>query len=197
MAMAYKNPNIFDENTSLTHHFLIAMPALNGSFFSQTVTYICDHNEDGAMGIVVNQPLDYTLKDIFQHMSLDPKTGTWPDDTVLSGGPVNRQQGFVLHRNEGKWDSTLEVTNNVCLTASKDIVLALAKGQAPKGAQFALGYAGWAPGQLEDELSDNSWLTMPATETILFDIPIEDRWAAAARHIGVDMNLISGTAGHA
>ncbi len=185
----------YSEN-SLRNHFLIAMPGLKDSIFSESVTYICDHSEQGAMGIVLNQPLNICLNEVFDQLSLsyDSSACSTP---VLAGGPVNVQQGFVIHKNEGRWDSTLQITPQICLTASRDIVSAIASNQGPTGAQFALGYAGWSPGQLEDEISANSWLTVPAEERIIFEVPVHERRAAVAGQLGIDLNLISGVAGHA
>lgn len=194
--MGQKNlHNDYSEN-SLRGHFLIAMPGLKDSIFSDSITYICDHSEQGAMGIILNHPLDIKLDEVFDQLSLkyDPSTGDIP---VLSGGPVNAQQGFVLHKNEGKWDSTLQICDGVCLTASRDIVSAIAENKGPAGAQFALGYAGWSPGQLEEEIAGNSWLSVPAENRIIFDVPIHKRREAVAEKLGIDLNLISGTVGHA
>jgi len=182
--------------SSLRNYFLIAMPGLRGSIFSESVTYICDHSDQGAMGIVLNQPLNICLNEVFDQLALnyDKSAHQLP---VLAGGPVNVQQGFVIHRNEGSWDSTLEITRDICLTASRDIVSAIADNRGPTGAQFALGYAGWSPGQLENEISANSWLTVPAEDKIIFEVPVHERRAAVAGQLGIDLNLISGTAGHA
>jgi len=191
-----ENPHDDNTENSLRDHFLIAMPGLRDSIFSDSITYICDHSSQGAMGIVLNHPLDIHLNEVFEQLSLhyDEHAFKIP---VLAGGPVNVQQGFVLHRNEGKWDSTLHITDDICLTASKDIVSAIAENRGPKGAQFALGYAGWSPGQLEEEISANSWLTIPADQAIIFDVPVSERRSAVAHRMGIDLNLISGTIGHA
>lgn len=181
---------------NLRDHFLIAMPALKHSIFSDSITYICDHSAQGAMGIVLNQPMDIYLNEVFDQLSLEYRDSAYTTP-VLAGGPVNRQQGFVLHRNEGNWDSTLKITDEICLTASRDIVNALAADEGPDGAQFALGYAGWSAGQLEDEISENSWLTIPADNRIIFDIPAIKRRDAIADQLGIDLNLISDDAGHA
>ncbi len=181
---------------SLKDQFLIAMPGLEDSLFAQSVTYICDHNEQGAMGVIINHPLGITLGDVFDQLDLI----TAPSIRglqVLAGGPVNAQQGLVLHRDQGSWESTMRITSEICLTASKDIVEAMAEDKGPQSAQLALGYAGWSSGQLEDELSKNCWLTMPADSAIIFDIPPEQRWIEAAKVLGVDINLISSSAGHA
>ncbi|MFT7559903.1 MAG: putative transcriptional regulator [Flavobacteriales bacterium] len=186
------------EFMNLRNQFLIAMPGLKDSLFSHAVAYICDHNEEGAMGIVINQTLDITLDDVFSQLELTVSDSKpYEDRAVLSGGPVNSEQGLVLHRDQGQWDSTLHITPEVCLTASRDIISAMAKGEAPKDAQLALGYAGWSAGQLESEIAENCWLTMPADAAIIFDIPAEERWNAAANQLGIDLNLISGSAGHA
>lgn len=195
--MASKNSPLNGSSSKcLRNHFLLAMPGLTDPLFSRSVTYICDHSEHGAMGIVLNQPLGITLHEVFHQLSLDTSSpaGKTP---VLAGGPVNTQRGFVLHRDQGNWDSTLHITSEICLTASRDIVAAIADNTGPKSAQFALGYAGWSPGQLEDEIANNAWLTIEADSSIIFDTPVEQRWAAAAAWLGVDLNLISTVAGHA
>lgn len=194
--MGEKIMQTMDAPGSLRDHFLIAMPGLTDPLFSRSVTYICDHSEQGAMGIVINQPLDLRLGDVFEQLSIDYHTNLG-DSPVLAGGPVNVQRGFVLHRDQGKWESTLRITSEISLTASRDIVSAIAREEGPEFAQFALGYAGWSPGQLEEEIAANSWLVVPADTNIMFNTPVEERWAATAARLGVDMNLISSTAGHA
>ena len=181
---------------SLRNHFLIAMPGLRDSIFSDTIAYICDHSDQGAMGIVLNQPLNIHLDEVFDQLALDytPDAGHTP---VLAGGPVNVQQGFVLHKDVGHWDSTMKISPDVCLTASRDIVGAIAENKGPPGAQFALGYAGWSAGQLEEEISGDSWLAVPAENSIIFDVPVSERRKAVAQALGIDLNLISSTVGHA
>lgn len=176
--------------------FLIAMPSLKGSVFSHTITYICDHNDDGALGIIINHPLELKLGEIFRQLEL-PQPGKLSEQTVLSGGPVQIDRGFVLHPHGQKWESTIEVSSEVNLTASRDILVSMAEDKGPDRALVALGYAGWDAGQLEEEIAANSWLTVPAEKHILFDTPCEQRWAAASQHLGIDLNLIHGTAGHA
>lgn len=193
--------NILDTNDSsntlnLRDHFLVAMPSLNDSSFSHSVTYICDHNAQGAMGLVINHPMNLQMKDVFKQLELNT-SGLEHDMAVLTGGPVNPQQGLIIHRDEGTWQSTLHVTQEICLTASKDIMQALAQGKGPASAQLALGYAGWGPGQLEAEILENSWLTIPADSRILFDTPVDERWQATAKHIGIDLSLISSVSGRA
>ena len=195
--MASVKTSQLNSQSSLRDYFLIAMPGLTDSIFAHSVTYICDHNKHGAMGIVINQTLDVTIEDIFEQLSLSPATPQRKSPPILAGGPLNIQQGFVLHRGEGHWDSTLQISDEVYLTASKDIVAAIADNHGPQGAQFALGYAGWSPGQLEEEISANSWLTIPADTGIIFDTPVDERWAAASKYVGIDLNLISPSVGHA
>lgn len=197
--MNEKTPfNDYDELTpgSLRDHFLIAMPGLNDSSFAHTVTYICEHSDKGAMGVVINAATPMLLKEIFSQMDLDDLSDQG-DQIVMSGGPVQPERGFVLHSNEAKWQSTLEISPDVSLTASRDIITALAEGRGPKQCLIALGYAGWGEGQLEAEIAANSWLTVPADKNIIFNTPLEERWAAAALALGIDVNLISSTAGHA
>lgn len=189
-------PEAAGEFVSLRDHFLIAMPGLQDPIFSRSLTYICDHTAQGAMGIVVNQPMNLTLGDIFEQLELQDKAQQ-AGRAVLAGGPVNTERGFVLHRDSGAWESTMHIAPDVNLTASRDIVHAIANNTGPKSSLFALGYAGWSAGQLEEEISANSWLTIPADSSIIFDIPVEDRWAAAARQLGIDIHLMSATAGHA
>jgi len=184
-------------STNLTDHFLLAMPSLSQGIFHHSITYICDHGDNGAMGIVVNQPLELTLHEIFDHLQIDDN-GQFDQSPVMAGGPVHMDHGFVLHRLDTKdWDASLNVTKEVKLTTSKDILTAIAHGEGPEEYLIALGYAGWAPGQLEEEIAKNSWLTVPADSDIMFTLPYSQRLEAAAASLGVDINLISGQAGHA
>ncbi len=173
------------------------MPGLDSGLFSGSITYICEHGEAGAMGIVINQPLDLTLTEIFEHLDIDTDKG-FMDQAVLAGGPVQIDHGFVLHPPGVKrWDSSLRVTEAIHLTTSQDILKAIAAGEGPDAYAVALGYAGWSAGQLEEEIANNSWLTLPADKHIIFATPIEQRVAAAAAVLGVDMNLMSTQVGHA
>lgn len=182
---------------SLRNHFLIALPGMQDPSFAQSVTYVCDHGEDGAMGVVINRPMNVTLDEVFEQLSLDiPDPGG--RDAVLAGGPVNRERGFILHPHDGRqWQSSLRISDGVSLTASRDILDAISTGQGPEHTLLILGYAGWEAGQLEEELAENAWLTVPADSAIIFDTPVEQRWGAAARRLGVDVNLIPRQAGHA
>lgn len=186
----------------LTNHFLIAMPGLEDPNFHRTVTYLCAHNEEGAMGIVINRPLELSLGEILSHMDLpvpedNPSIAERP---VLEGGPVQRERGFVLHHpgpGDREWDSVLQVEGGIAIATSRDILAALASGEGPPEAVVALGYAGWGAGQLESEVLDNAWLSGPADPDVIFNLPYESRWEAAARLLGVDLERLSGVAGHA
>lgn len=180
----------------LTNHFLIAMPGLADPNFFHTVTYICEHDADGAMGIVINRPLELRLGNILSHMDIQA-TPEMVELPVFQGGPVQTERGFVLHEPLGAWDATLQVSDQIGVTASQDVLVSIAAGHGPKRVLIALGYAGWGAGQLEREMAENAWLSGPATPEVLFDTPVEQRWAAAAALLGVDLNLLSGDAGHA
>jgi putative transcriptional regulator len=181
----------------LRDHFLLAMPSLDQGIFAHSITYICEHGESGAMGIVINQPLDLSVGEIFEHLQISSRQD-FSDMPVMAGGPVQIDHGFVLHRKcDRSWEASLRVTSEITLTTSRDILRAIAEEEGPQDHLIALGYAGWAAGQLEQELAENSWLTMPADSDILFAVPAEQRLSAAAARLGIDMNLISGEAGHA
>ena len=182
---------------SLKDHFLLAMPGLDAGLFSGSITYICEHGEAGAMGLVINQPLDLTLIEIFDHLEIATAPG-FQDQAVLAGGPVQIDHGFVLHpREERRWDSSLTVTDEIQLTTSQDILKAIAAKRGPEQFVITLGYAGWSAGQLEEEIAANSWLTLPADHRIIFATPTEQRVSAAASALGIDMNLLTTEAGHA
>ena len=181
----------------LRNHFLLAMPSLSEGIFSRSITYICEHGESGAMGIVINQPLELTVAEIFDHLQITSQAG-FEDEPVMAGGPVQIDHGFVLHRRSAKeWEASIKVTDEITLTTSRDVLRAIANGEGPEEHLIALGYAGWSAGQLEQELAENSWLTLPADSDIIFGTPYHGRLAAAAAQLGIDINLISAQAGHA
>ena len=185
------------EKVNLTHHFLIAMPGMADPHFSKTLTYICDHNDQGALGLVVNRPIDMTLQALFDEISVPYFSKELQDLPIYFGGPVQAGQGFVLHQPIGHWQSTLAIGNEVGLTTSIDILQAVANGEGPTRMLITLGYAGWAPGQIEYELSQNAWLTVDATADVLFDLAPEERLAAAMQRLGVNLANLSGAVGHA
>ncbi|PKG86473.1 DUF179 domain-containing protein [Colwellia sp. 75C3] len=212
---------------SLENQFLIAMPSLGDPYFNKTVTYICEHNEDGAMGLIINLPVNITLSDLLKQ--IDPEEDEKSDNgsetsnsglteksksigladnsltditnsleqLVLTGGPIAQQRGFVLHSSQTGWSSSLVLNKELMITTSKDILMALGTEKAPEQFMVTLGYAGWGPGQLEQELQANSWLTTPADSDILFNTPIELRWKKATEKLGIDLAHLSSDIGHA
>ncbi|NNF52240.1 MAG: YqgE/AlgH family protein [Gammaproteobacteria bacterium] len=186
-----------DNSSYLSDHFLIAMPGLGDPNFHQSVTYICRHDEHGALGIVVNRPLGLTLADVFEQMSLEAKNSGLGTQIVLSGGPVQPECGFVVHERSEAFESSLNISDDLALTTSRDVLAAMAEGKGPGKALVALGYAGWDAGQLDRELAENAWLSVPRESDILFATPLEQRWTAAARLLGVDISQLSHPAGHA
>jgi putative transcriptional regulator len=182
---------------SLAHHFLIAMPAMADPNFARTLTYIAEHNEQGALGVIVNRPIDMTIAKLFERIELPLEVEGFANQPVYFGGPVQTDRGFVLHRPAGDWHSTLVVNDDIALTSSRDILQSVGQQGRPSEILITLGYAGWAAGQLEQELVSNAWLTVPADLAILFETPPEERFAAALQKLGVDFANLSDVAGHA
>ncbi len=185
------------QSVNLTHHFLIAMPNMADPNFARSLTYICEHNEQGALGVVVNRPTDMTLKSLFDQIEIPLGDAVWAEVPVYFGGPVQVDRGFVLHRPAGAWDSTLSVNEQIALTTSRDVLQAVGEGRGPAQILVSLGYAGWAPGQLEQEISQNAWLTVAADADVIFNLPAERRFAAAMDLLGVDPSRLSDDVGHA
>jgi len=186
-----------DITANLTNHFLIAMPSMTDPNFARTLTYIAEHNEQGALGIIVNRPIDMTVASLFERVELPLEAAGFAKQPVYFGGPVQTDRGFVLHRPAGEWMSTLVVTPDVGLTSSRDILQALGSRGEPAEVLITLGYAGWTAGQLEQELADNAWLTVPADLAIVFELPPEERLVAAMQKLGIDFANLSENAGHA
>ena len=184
-------------STSLTNHFLIAMPGLKDPNFSRTVTYVCEHTDQGTMGIVINRPMEIHLGEVLSQLDIETSDPSVLETTIFLGGPVQSDRGFVLHTAGLSFDSTLNITPEMSVTTSRDVLEAIAAGNGPPRRLIALGYAGWAGGQLEQEMGANSWLSGPADTDIIFDMASSERWQASARLLGVDPNLMSGEAGHA
>lgn len=185
---------------SLRHQLLIAMPRLGDPRFHQSVTYLFEHDEGGAMGVIINRHLGLPISELFSQLGIIPTVDGLSGFDIVYGGPVQESRGFVLHRTHPhlpSWQHSVDFPCDVTLTTSRDVLEAIATGRGPASALIALGYAGWGPGQLEEELADNSWLLAPADPDILFDLPFESRWQAAAGRIGVNLSLISPDAGHA
>jgi putative transcriptional regulator len=183
--------------TFLANQLLVALPALDDPNFSRSVTLICQHDDDGAMGVVVNRSSEYTLGDVLRQMDIEGGDTALRAQAVLAGGPVHPERGFVLHGGERAWDSTLAISEGLYVTTSRDVLEAIATGDGPANVAVALGCAGWGAGQLEYELTENSWLTVPADAELLFATPLEGRWQAAAGRIGVDMMQVADYSGHA
>jgi putative transcriptional regulator len=186
-----------DESNNLAGHLLIAMPAMADPNFAQTVTYICEHSDQGTLGLIINRPLDLDLGEVFAQLELKNCDEEVSGKPVLQGGPVHMERGFVIHENEEQWENSTTIKDSIQVTTSRDILIAMANGQGPGRATVALGYAGWGAGQLESEILANSWLNAPANAQIIFDTPFEDRWQQSARLLGIDLSLISPEAGHA
>lgn len=217
---------------SLENQFLIAMPSLANDYFNKTVTYICEHNDEGAMGLIINMPVNITLHDLLKQIEendleeasknlanqdtnaeekeeqakQNPPSVVTPENImfdhaleqlVLSGGPISQDRGFVLHQTQAGWKSSLALSEDIMITTSKDILMALGTEKAPEQFMVTLGYAGWGPGQLESELQANSWLTIDADSEILFKTPIEQRWQKATEKLGIDIGHLSSDIGHA
>ncbi len=185
-----------DEKLNLTDHFLIAMPQLSGSYFGKTVVYMWQHGDDGALGIVVNLPLELKLKEIFSQLDIAVQRPESGELTILSGGPVETDKGFILHDDQRDWSSTLHVTDNISITTSKDILDDISRGEGPDNYLVALGCAGWSPGQLEQEIADNAWITCPASKDIIFSRDFDRKPDMAAETLGFNMAQITTDVGH-
>ncbi len=182
--------------TSLKNHFLVAMPGMLDPNFEHTVALVCEHNQDGAMGVVINRPLDINVSEILKHLEIPP-SDTFKDRPALAGGPVHEHIGFVLHQGDTPFESSLPIGEHLYLTSSKDALAALAKGETQDYANLILGYAGWTSGQLERELEENAWLVLPATPEIIFEVPVHKRWEMAIRSLGIDPAHLSPDIGRA
>jgi len=185
----------------LTGHLLIAMPGMSDPNFEHTVTLMLEHHDEGAFGLVINRPIGMEFGDVLEQLSLETEDPALANQPVLRGGPVQPERGFVLYANEPQtsndWDSTAAVNDEIRVTTSPDILNDMAQGKGPGKALFVLGYAGWAPGQLESELADNAWLSVAVSPEILFQTPMDKRWEAATKLLGIDPALLSSEAGHA
>jgi putative transcriptional regulator len=187
----------------LDDQFLIAMPGMKDDRFARAVIYVCAHSDEGAMGLIVNQAQQMLFPDLLVQLGIldEQEAIRLPpparDFVVRNGGPVDRSRGFVLHSGDYRVESSLVVSNDICLTATVDILRAISSGNGPRQALMALGYAGWAAGQLENEIAENGWLTCPATPELLFDADIDHQYDKALASIGIDLAHLSGAAGHA
>jgi putative transcriptional regulator len=181
---------------SLKNQFLIAMPALQDVDFNQSVTLICEHNKDGAMGITINNPIELSTVELLKHMNI-PCENSGNYNPVLAGGPVQSDRGFVIHRKGKDWKSSLHLNNELSITTSSDILHAIGHDKLPNDTFIALGYAGWGAGQLEQEVLDNSWLSIPFTSELLFETKLEKRWKTATQSLGFNIDQLSYFSGNA
>ena len=186
-----------EQTFNLRNHLLIAMPAMGDPNFEHSVTLVCQHDEYGAFGVAINKPMELTVGELLRQLDIKVNDMTIAHQYALSGGPVQAEQGFVLHDGERTWDSTLPIGDNLALTSSRDILTDIAVGQGPANFLLVLGCAGWGPSQLENEIKENAWLTCPSTHNLLFNMPFKKRWHGAALTLGVDVNLLGVAAGHA
>lgn len=185
------------QSFDLTDHFLIAMPAMDDPYFSKSLIYIAEHNDQGALGIIVNRPIDMSLATLFEKIDVPFESPGMANLPIFFGGPVQTDRGFVLHRPVGEWQSTLAVNQDVGLTSSRDVLQAVAREGQPREIMVTLGYSGWGAGQIEHELAQNVWLTVPADPHILFELPYEDRLPSAMEILGIDFKNLATNAGHA
>jgi len=188
---------LMTEMASLRNHLLIAMPGLTDPNFAKSVTYLCDHSNDGALGIVINRSSGMSMTQLLKQMEISCSNGRLSTAPVLIGGPVEPQRGFVLHMQPGPWMHSQSVGEQLYLTTSRDVLEALGQGQGPTDFLVALGCAGWGSGQIEQEILDNSWLSTPATESILFSTPLDQRWVQATTLLGVDPARLTEYSGRA
>ena len=191
------------DSINFTHHFLIAMPGLEDAMFSKSVIYMCEHSERGALGLVINKPSDINLQKLFDKVELPLHRQDLTQAPVFKGGPVQTERGFVLHEsvvmpgNESLYASTMTIPGGLEMTTSKDVLEALSTGYGPRKVFISLGYSSWGQGQLESEISDNSWLTVAADPAVIFDTPVEQRYAKALKLLGLEAWMLSPEAGHA
>ena len=182
---------------NLSNHFLIAMPSMHDPIFGGTVVYLCEHNDYGELGVVINRPMELTLDHLLEKLNLKPEIPAPFEKPVMFGGPVQDDRGFVLHTPDAKFNSMLTISNDVAFTTSRDILEAIASGEGPEKMLVSIGYAGWSAGQLEQEISHNGWLTVSADPSIIFDLPISQRYTAAIKLLGFDPNKLTYEVGHA
>lgn len=183
---------------SLQNYFLIAAPSMEDPYFARTVVYLCEHNAEGAMGLVINQPVGMNLKELVAQADADAKVlAEKAEDIVLAGGPVSQDRGFILHSTQDGWSSSLAMTSEIMITTSKDILSCLGNESGPDKSLVILGYAGWSAGQIEEEIQTNSWLMVEADTELLFDVPIHKKWEAAVHKLGIDVWQLGPDVGHA
>ena len=186
-----------DIDNSFSNHFLIAMPRLNEPSLSRSVVYVCEHHAEGTVGLIINRPMPFSLGLVFNQLQIEPVDSEKNSLPLLFGGPLQPERGFVIHRPFGHWQSSLMLRDGVTVTTSNDIIRAIASNHGPKDALVALGYAGWGEHQLEKEIMNDLWLVCPYKPELLYDVPFDERWEYAGSTIGVHMNHLSSSSGHA
>lgn len=182
---------------SLANNLLVAMPSIKESNFARTVIYLCEHREEGSVGLIINRPMKHSLSMVFEQLSIAPIRIEQNQLPLMFGGPIQPERGFVMHKNLGEWRSSILLQDGVTVTTSNDIIRAIAEDKGPKDILITLGYSGWVENQLEKEILGNEWLVCPFRQEILYDIPFEDRWEYAGTILGIKMNQLSVSAGHA
>ncbi|MCS0658515.1 YqgE/AlgH family protein [Massilia terrae] len=200
MTLGGKHAALTSSGLNLANHFLIAMPSMQDPVFGGTVVYVCEHNDKGVLGVVINKPTDMTMDVLFERIDLklaDSLRSSVKSSPIMFGGPVQDDRGFVLHSPGGRYSSSLSVTDEVAFTTSIDVLEAVASGAGPQRMLVSIGYAGWSPGQLEEEIAKNGWLTVGADAHVLFDLPVEERYNAAIKLLGIDPLMLATEAGHA
>ena len=186
---------------NLTNHFLVAMPGMKDPYFKRSVIYVCEHNQDGAMGLMINAPIEVTVGKMLEQVkveSVHPQLKSAKlEMPVLNGGPVSEDRGFILHQPKDHYESSIQMTDKISVTTSKDILSVLGTEAEPNHYLVALGYSGWEAGQLEVELAENSWLTIEADPSVIFETPLTERWQTAVQMLGIDVAQLSSDVGHA
>lgn len=182
---------------SLANHLLIAMPSLSDPNFEKTVIYLCEHHEQGSVGLIINRPMHFPLSIVFDQLEIEPIRIEINKLPLMYGGPVQPERGFVIHKQTGEWRSSLLLQDEVTVTTSNDIIRAIATDNGPKDVLVTLGYSAWVENQLEKEVVDNIWLVCPYKAEILYDVPFDERWEYAGSTLGIKMNQLSSAAGHA
>lgn len=184
-------------NTSLANHFLVAMPSLRDPKFKKSVIFICEHHMQGTVGLIINHPMEHSLSLVFDQLNIQANGSEQQKKPLLFGGPSQPERGFVIHRPLGEWRSSIALFDNVTITTSNDIIRAIAKDRGPKDALVALGYVSWSENQLEKEVIENHWLVCPCRPELLYEVPFKERWEYAGLTLGVKMNQLTSSVGHA
>jgi putative transcriptional regulator len=181
----------------LEKQMLVAMPGMNDPNFSRSVTVVCQHTDEGAVGITINRLSDFNLGEILEQLNINCTNEEIRNEQVLEGGPVGADRGFVIHTPHEEFESSVKIGSGLAITTSRDVLAAIAVGKGPKNYTVALGYSGWGDGQLESEMRQNAWLSVPVDRAIVFDLPLNDRWERAVSNLGIDVNHLHGEGGHA